>query len=137
MIWNRRSARLIEFLFHRKGLRMLTACCQQGLSITGTTLQLKGFAMMCSRVFAVHAGLSPLWRLQAWAIERLVSILSPSGDLRWAIAALAIALLAALEAMIHRQLVSLARNTMRRALQGARFAGQTKADDSMVAAARR
>jgi hypothetical protein len=93
--------------------------------------------MMCSRVFAVHAGLSPLWRLQAWAIERLVSILSPSGDLRWAIAALAIALLAALEAMIHRQLVSLARNTMRRALQGARFAGQTKAADSMVAAARR
>ena len=93
--------------------------------------------MMFSRACAVHAGLSPLWRLQAWAIERLVSIVSPSGDLRWAIAALAIALLAALEAMIHRQLVALARNTMRRALKGARFARATKAADSMVAAAHR
>ena len=45
--------------------------------------------MMFSRACAVHAGLSPLWRLQAWAIERLVSILSPSGDLRWGIATLA------------------------------------------------
>jgi hypothetical protein len=93
--------------------------------------------MMFSRAFAVHAGFSPLWRIQAWAIERLVSVLSPSGDLRWAIAALAIALLATLEAMIHRQLAAFARNTMLRALQGARFAGQPKAADSMVAAARR
>ena len=93
--------------------------------------------MMFSRACAVHAGLSPLWRLQAWAVERLVSVLSPCGDLRWAIAVLAIAALAALEALIHRQLVALARNTMRRALQGARFAGQTKTADSMVAAANR
>jgi hypothetical protein len=39
--------------------------------------------------------------------------------------------------MIHRQLASLARNTMRRALQGARFAGRSKTADSMVAAASR
>ena len=91
--------------------------------------------MMFSRACAVHAGLSPLWRLQAWAVERLASVLSPSGDLRWAIAALTIAALATLEAMIHRQLVSLARHIMRRALQGARFAGPPKAADSMVAAA--
>jgi hypothetical protein len=91
--------------------------------------------MMFSRACAVHAGLSPLWRLQAWAIERLVSILSPSGDLRWAVAALAIAVLATLEAMIHRQLVSLARHIMRRALRGARFADRTPTADSMVAAA--
>ena len=93
--------------------------------------------MMFSRACAVHAGLSPLWRLQAWAIERLASVLPPSIDLRWAIAALAIAALAALEAMIHRQLVLLARHTMRRALKGARFADRSATADSMVAAARR
>ena len=93
--------------------------------------------MMFSRACAVHAGLSPLWRLQTWAVERVVSFLSPSGDLRWAVAALAIAVLATLEAMIHRQLVSLARHIMRRALRGARFAGQATTADSMVAAANR
>jgi hypothetical protein len=93
--------------------------------------------MMFSRACAVHAGLSPLWRLQAWAVERLASVLPPSVDLRWAIAALAIAALATLEAMIHRQLVSLACHIMRRALQGARFADPAKAADSMVAAAHR
>ena len=91
--------------------------------------------MMFSRACAVHAGLSPLWRLQAWAIERLASALSQSSDLRWAVAALAIAALATLEVMIHRRLASLAKNTMRRALRGARFAGAQKAADSMVAAA--
>ena len=91
--------------------------------------------MMFSRACAVHAGLSPLWRLQAWAIERLVSVFSQSLDLRWAIAALSLAALATLEAMIHRQLVSLARHIMRRALRGARFADSGKAADSMVAAA--
>jgi hypothetical protein len=90
--------------------------------------------MMFSRACGVHAGLSPLWRLQAWAIDRLVSVLSPAGDLRWAIAALTIA---ALEAVIHRQLVSLARHIMRRALKGARFAGGPATADSMVAAASR
>ena len=90
--------------------------------------------MMFSRACAVHAGLSPLWRLQAWAVERLVSILSSSGDLRWAIAALAIAALVTMEAMIARQLAMLARNTMRRALKGACFAAPAKAADSMVAA---
>jgi hypothetical protein len=93
--------------------------------------------MMFSRACAVHAGLSPLSRLQAAAIERLASILSHSSDLRWAIAVLAIAALATLEAMIARQLASLARTTMRRALQGARFADHAKAADSMVAAAHR
>jgi hypothetical protein len=98
---------------------------------------MKGIPMMFSRACAVHAGLSPLWRLQVWAIERLVSILSPSGDLRWAIAVIAIAVMTTLEAMIHRQLVSLARHIMRRALKGARFAGQAATADSMVAAASR
>jgi hypothetical protein len=91
--------------------------------------------MMFSRACTVHAGLSPLWRLQAWAIERLVSVLSPSGDFRWAVAVLVIAVLVTLEAMIARRLALLARHTMRRAIKGARFAGPRKAADSMVAAA--
>src|ERR1700730_8589383 len=99
---------------------MLTACCQQVPSITGDLVRRRVILMMFSRACAVHAGLSPLWRLQAWAIERLVSILSPSGDLRWAIATLTIAALATLEALIHRQLVSRPRHIMRRALKGAR-----------------
>jgi hypothetical protein len=93
--------------------------------------------MMFSRACAVHAGHSPLWRLQTRAIERLASALSQPSDLRWAIAALAIAALATLEAMIARQLASFARHTMRRALKGARFADAAKAADSMVAAASR
>jgi hypothetical protein len=52
-------------------------------------------------------------------------------------AAFAIAALAALEALIHRQLVALARHTMRQALRGARIAATAKTADSMVAAAHR
>ena len=106
-----------------------------GTFYNGTTFERRGFLMMFSRACAVHAGLSPLWRLQAWAIERLVSVLSPSGDLRWAVAALALAMLVTLEAMIARQLAALARNTMRRAVRGARFANRATTADSMVAAA--
>jgi hypothetical protein len=99
--------------------------------------------MMFSRSHAVHAGFAPLYRAQTlsririWASERIVSVTSPSGDLRWTIAALAISALATLEAIVQRQLVLLARHTMRRALQGARFAGSLRTADSMVAAAGR
>jgi hypothetical protein len=50
------------------------------------------------------------------------------------IAALALRALAALDAFVERQLVLLARHTMRRALRGARFAGSVRTADSMVAA---
>jgi len=96
--------------------------------------------MMFSRSFAVHGGFAPLGRVQdqmrSWALEGLVSACaqSSSGDLRWMLAALALRALAALDAFIQRQLVRLARNTMGRALEGARFAGSFSAADSMVAA---
>jgi len=98
--------------------------------------------MMFSRSFAVYAGFSPLSRvqsqiqnqIQAWALEYVVSASSPSGDLRWTIAALALRALAALEVLVEKQLVWLARHTMGRALQGARFAGRLGTADSMVAA---
>jgi len=96
--------------------------------------------MMFSRSFAVHGGFAPLGRVQdqmrIWALERLVTACShaPSGDLRGMLAALALRALTALEAFIQRQLVRLARNTMGRALEGARFAGSLSAADRMVAA---
>jgi len=76
----------------------------------------------------------PLGRAQAWAVEHLISVHCASGDFRWAIAALALRSLAALEAFAQKQLVSLARNVMGRAWQGARFAAVMADADSMVAA---
>ncbi len=104
--------------------------------------------MMFSRSFAVHAGFVPRGRIQAlqriqdrmqtqiriWALERVASASSHSGDLRWMAAALAFSVLTALEAMVQRQLVLLARHIMRRALHGARFAGAVRTADNMVAA---
>jgi hypothetical protein len=111
-----------------------------GLRYNGTTLKPKGIVMMFSRSFAVHGGFAPLGRVQdqmrSWALERLVCVCSrsPSPDLRWMLAALALHALAAVEVFIQRQLVRLARNTMGRALEGARFAGSLSAADRMVAA---
>jgi hypothetical protein len=76
----------------------------------------------------------PFWRAQAWALEHLISVHCASGDLRWAIAALALRSFAAFEAFAQKQLVSLARNVMGRAWQGARFAADMTAADRMVAA---
>jgi hypothetical protein len=107
-----------------------------GLLYNGTTLQSKGIVMMFSRSFAVHVGFAPLGRIQSWALGQVVAAAthSPSGDLRLMMAALALGALAAVEALIQRQLVWLACHTMGRALEGARFAGSLSAADSMVAA---
>jgi hypothetical protein len=113
---------------------MLTGCCQQAFSIRGQHFNRRGFPMMFSRSFAVHAGFGPLGRVQSWALEHVVAATLPSGDLRLTLAALALRALAALEALVERQLVRFARNTMGRALQGARFAGSLRTADSMVAA---
>ena len=79
-------------------------------------------------------GLRPFWRAQVWAVEQLVSIHCASGDVRWAIAALALRSFAALEAFAHKQLVALACNVMGRAWQGARFVRDMTDADTMVAA---
>jgi hypothetical protein len=76
----------------------------------------------------------PFWRAQVWAVEQLVSIHCASGDVRWAIAALALRSFAALEAFAHKQLVALACNVMGRAWQGARFVRDMTDADTMVAA---
>lgn len=98
--------------------------------------------MMFSRSCPVHAGFAPLYRIQGriqtriqiWALEHVVLAASPSGDLRLTIAAFALSALAALDAIVERQLALLARHTMGRALQGARFTGSLRTADSMVAA---
>jgi hypothetical protein len=79
-------------------------------------------------------GFRPFWRVQAWAVEHLISVHGTPGDFRWAIAALALRSLAALEAFAQKQLISLARKVMCRAWQGACFAADITDADSMVAA---
>jgi hypothetical protein len=76
----------------------------------------------------------PFWHAQAWAAEHLISMHNTGGDIRWAIATLALRAFAGLEAFAQKQLVSLARNVMGRAWQGARFAADMTDADSMVAA---
>ena len=76
----------------------------------------------------------PFWRVQAWAVEHLISVHGASGDFRWAIVALTMRSFVALEAFAQKQLVSLARSVMGRAWQGARFAADMTAADTMVAA---
>ncbi|HWN78415.1 MAG TPA: hypothetical protein VNN81_11190 [Bradyrhizobium sp.] len=79
-------------------------------------------------------GFRPFWRAQTWACEHLIPVLCTPGDLRWAVAALALRSFAALDAFAEKQLVSLAQNVMGRALQGARFAADMTAADTTVAA---
>ena len=76
----------------------------------------------------------PFWRVQAWAVEHLVSAHCTSGDVRWAIAALALRWFAALQAFAQKQLVALACNVMGRAWHGARFVADITDADNMVAA---
>jgi hypothetical protein len=79
-------------------------------------------------------GFRPFWRAQVWAVAHLISVHCASGDYRWAIAALALRWLSALEAFAQKQLVCPARTVMGRALQGARFAADMTDADTMVAA---
>ena len=79
-------------------------------------------------------GFRPFWRAQAWAVEHLISAQCSCGDVRWAIAALALRSFAALEAFAQKQLALWARNVMGRAWQGARFTAEMTNADTTVAA---
>ena len=87
--------------------------------------------MMFSREFAFQGGFGPLWRVHAWALQRAVAVQFPSGDVRWAVVALGLRALAAVEAALQKQLTAWARNVIRHALRGARFAATA---DTTVAA---
>jgi hypothetical protein len=87
--------------------------------------------MMFSREFGVHGGLGPLCRLQSWALERAAASHCQFTDLRWVVVALGLDALAALDALIQKQLAAWAQKIISQALKGARFAA---AADTTVAA---
>ena len=90
--------------------------------------------MMILQAFGAPENFGPLWRayaqiharvlarVHAFVLARLVSF-NP-GDLRWAVAAMALRLLCAVFACAERQLAHWARRVLRRAWQGARFAAE-------------
>jgi hypothetical protein len=96
--------------------------------------------MMILQAFGARESFGPVWRayaqinaqVHAFVLARLISF--NSGDLRWAIAAMALRLLGAAWAFGERQFSRWAWRVLRRAWQGARFAAETSDADTMVAA---
>jgi hypothetical protein len=76
----------------------------------------------------------PLWRTRIFVVTRLASFNGSSNDLRWIVLALVLRTLATACAFGQRQLSRWARRVLRRAWQGARFAADLTAADTMVAA---
>jgi hypothetical protein len=79
-------------------------------------------------------GFSPLCPAQTFVLARLTSFNCDAGDLRWTVLALALYALGAASAFAQRQLARWAKGVLRRAWRGARFAGELRHADSMVAA---
>jgi hypothetical protein len=100
--------------------------------------------MTILQAFGARENFGPLWRAYAeihaqvharvhsFVLPRLISF--NSGDLRWAVAAMALGLLGAAWAFAERQFAQWARRVLRRAWQGARFAAEMSDADTMVAA---
>jgi len=94
--------------------------------------------------FGARESFGPFWRahaqrhtqvrthIHAFVFGRLTAF--NSGDLCWAIVAVALRLLGAIWAFAERQLALWARGVLRRSWQGARFAAGRRTADSMVAA---
>ena len=57
----------------------------------------------------------PLWRVQTWALERLIAFHVGSGDLRWALISLALSAFTAAWALGRRRIVRLAGRGTRQA----------------------
>ncbi len=75
----------------------------------------------------------PLWRARIFVVACLAAF-NGFDDLRWTVLALALRALGTAGAFGQRQLSRLARRVLRRAWQGARFAADLTAADTMVAA---
>ena len=76
----------------------------------------------------------PIRRVQGWALERLISMSCVSGDVRWALVAMALRSFTAMWAFGQRHLVLLVRNVASRAGKEACFTAEVADADSMVAA---
>lgn len=85
-------------------------------------------------ILCEFGSLQPIRRFQGWALERLISANCVSGDVRWALVALALRSFTAMWALGQRQFVLLARNLASRAGKKTCFAVDTTDADSMVAA---
>jgi hypothetical protein len=90
--------------------------------------------MMILGEFGFQGSRGALLRAQSFALEHLMSFHSASGDIRWALVALALRSFNAMRAVAQEQFVLLARNVMGRAWQGARFAASLTDADTTVAA---
>jgi hypothetical protein len=90
--------------------------------------------MTILHMFAGGHSLSPFCRAQTFVLARLISINCGSGDIRGAMVALTLRLLGAGWTFGQRQFDAWARNVLRRAWLGARFAADLTDADSMVAA---
>lgn len=104
--------------------------------------------MMILQAFGARESFGPVWRVyaqiraqvnaqvhaqvHAFVLARLISF--NSGDLRWAMVAMALRLLGAFWAFAERQFTQWAQRVLRRAWQGARFAAEMSDADTMVAA---
>jgi hypothetical protein len=106
-----------------------------GGGYTGDNISTEGnLPMTVLHVPAGCQGFSPLCRAQTFVLARLTSFNCDAGDLRGTILTLALRALEAASAFARRQLARWARSVLRRAWQGARFAGDPRHADSMVAA---
>jgi hypothetical protein len=100
----------------------------------------RNLSMTILQAFGARESLGPLCRAHtrvhihvlAFVWGRLTAF--NSDDLRWAIIGVALRLIGAIWAFAERQLSRWARSVLRRAWQGARFAAERRAADSMVAA---
>jgi hypothetical protein len=91
-------------------------------------------SMMVLYPFVAREGFQPLRRAQAFVWTRVAAFNCEVAGLRWMIVALAVRSLGAVCALAQRQLGRLARNVLRRAWQGARFAAELRPADTTVAA---
>jgi hypothetical protein len=96
----------------------------------------RNLSMASLQAFGARESLGPFCRAQVQVVAFVLGRVTAfnSGDLRWAIIAMALRLLGAIWAFAERQLGLWANRVLRRAWQGARFAAERHAADSMVAA---
>jgi hypothetical protein len=90
--------------------------------------------MMILDEFGFRGGHGSLSRAHTFALEHLISFHCASGDVRWALVALAVRSFNAARGFVQAQFDRSVRNVAGRAWRGARFAADMTDADTMVAA---
>jgi hypothetical protein len=91
-------------------------------------------SMMILNEFGFRGSRGPLTRARSFALEHLISLHCASGDIRWALVALAARSFNAVRAVAQAQFDLSVRNVAGRAWRGARIAADITDADTMVAA---